>query len=113
MCRPGSTEHLQSELAKARINTSDGTFIVGPELEDGSSTEVRTPLVQGDQASLMQMLHPDVARWCWKEGPYRPPADANWVEESAVAEKPEASSQQPAAAGKPEVGQHLTRPESK
>jgi uncharacterized protein (TIGR02452 family) len=79
MCRPGITEQLMQLLKKEGISGTSDNFIVGPELPDISSTEVRDVLVKGNQARLLEMLHPDVARWCWEKGPYRPPRGVQWM----------------------------------
>jgi len=81
MCRPGATADLLSQLRKAGIDENDGTFIVGPELADISSTEVRNALANGDKNLLLQLVHPAVAHWCWDKGPYRPPLGSAWEEE--------------------------------
>jgi len=78
MCRPGATEELLLELKKAGIDVTGDKFLVGPELPDISSTAVRDALKAGDQDRLLELVHPDVARWCWEKGPYRPPARSNW-----------------------------------
>jgi len=72
MCRPGCTNELHQALVNAKVNLTSGIFIVGPELEDISSTHVRDVLIRGDRQQLLRMLHPDVANWCWDHGPYRP-----------------------------------------
>jgi len=78
MCRPGSTKELLQALHRYNVDTTSGNFIVGPELEDISSTHVRDALVRGDRRQLLRMLHPDVARWCWDHGPYRPVSGKAW-----------------------------------
>eukprot|EP00928_Gymnodinium_smaydae_P072355 TRINITY_DN55723_c0_g1_i1.p1 TRINITY_DN55723_c0_g1~~TRINITY_DN55723_c0_g1_i1.p1 ORF type:complete len:383 (+),score=41.78 TRINITY_DN55723_c0_g1_i1:54-1202(+) len=77
MCRPGTTAELMARLHADNVNTTDGQFIVGPELPDISSTEVRSALFQGDRVRLLQLLHADVANWCWDHGPYRPPSHSS------------------------------------
>jgi len=73
MDRPGSD--LWSHLRRNKVHSSD-RFVVGPKLEDISSSKVRKALMNGDSNSLKAMLHVDVARWCWDHGPYRPPRSA-------------------------------------
>lgn len=72
ICRPGSTQKLRQALHDAKVDTTSGIFVVGPELEDISSSHVRDALLHGERHKLLSMLHPDVASWCWDHGPYRP-----------------------------------------
>lgn len=83
MCRPGVTEELMLELQRGGVDTNGDQFIVGPELPDISSTEVRQALANGDQDRLLQLVHSDVAHWCWVKGPYRPKKGSVWNMEAA------------------------------
>jgi len=84
MCRPGITQDLLQALKKAKVDVSNGKFIVGPELRDISSTEVRDALVKGEVCRLQEMLHPAVLDWCWHDGPYRPPTHLATALKAAV-----------------------------
>jgi len=73
MGRPGGyTEKLKTAIRRAGIDPEEGNFIVGPELPDVSSTEVRRVCRMGDVECLSQLLDSRVAAWCLNEGPYRP-----------------------------------------
>jgi len=86
MRRPGCTQELMAELRRARVDTANGSFIVGPELPDISSTEVRSALVQGDRTCLKGLLHDKVASWCLENSPYQPAPQRRWrTGEAAVA----------------------------
>lgn len=84
MCRPGVTEELMTLLQNAGIDAASNNFIVGPELPDISSTEVRNVLVKGDKHRLLELVHPSVGQWCWERGPYRPPNNVKWQMESKL-----------------------------
>jgi len=78
MGRPGGyTEKLRSAVCRAGIDPEEGNFILGPELPDVSSTEVRRACKVGDNERLSQLLDSRVAAWCLSEGPYRPRAESN------------------------------------
>jgi len=78
MGRPGGyTERLKAAIRRARIDPEEGTFIIGPELPDVSSTEVRRACRVGDIERLSQLLDSRVAAWCINEGPYRPRPKSN------------------------------------
>ena len=70
MGRPGDTESVLQSARNAGVDLEDGTFIMGPELPDVSSSDARTALSRGDVASASAMLHPDVLAWCVEHGPW-------------------------------------------
>jgi hypothetical protein len=72
MGRSGMTERLRKAVRNAGIDLDGGCFIIGPELRDISSTEVRNCLGAGDVSSLEGMLNARVAQWCLTESPYKP-----------------------------------------
>ena len=76
MGRPGSTDIVVARARAAGVDVdaqhARGVFVLGPELEDVSSTAVRRALRAGDAAALAPLLHPDVAAWCLRCGPYQP-----------------------------------------
>eukprot|EP00927_Polykrikos_kofoidii_P087008 TRINITY_DN9923_c0_g1_i1.p1 TRINITY_DN9923_c0_g1~~TRINITY_DN9923_c0_g1_i1.p1 ORF type:complete len:294 (+),score=15.73 TRINITY_DN9923_c0_g1_i1:121-1002(+) len=71
MCRPGYTEELMEWLHRAKVDLSSGLFIVGPELPDISSTDVRKHLYSKNTDALAELLHREVMEWCLSRGPYR------------------------------------------
>jgi nicotinic acid mononucleotide adenylyltransferase len=71
MGRPGYTEKVVAAMHKAKIDPQQGFFILGPELPDISSTEVRRALRARDLNTLEGLLHPAVLQWCLEKGPYK------------------------------------------
>ncbi len=74
MGRPGDTQRVIEGARRAGVDLDGGSFVMGPELPDISSSEARRALVDGDAATVGRMLHPDVAAWCSQHGPWRPSA---------------------------------------
>lgn len=76
MGRPGDTDKVKKGMKADGINSDDGFFILGPELEDISSTAVRKALQDPDERvrdrELKRLLHPKVAEWNLEFGPYGP-----------------------------------------
>merc|ERR1712113_196949 len=64
MGRPGYTEELNEELVRSGIDLDAGNFILGPELEDVSSTAVREAIMSRNMSSLGNLLDKRVAEWC-------------------------------------------------
>lgn len=64
MGRPGYTDVLSKDMEEAGIDRDAGFFIMGPELEDVSSTLVREALVKGNELALDGLLDPRVTEWC-------------------------------------------------
>lgn len=62
--RPGYTEKLQSLAKETKL------FLIGPELPEISSSQVRTALFEQDNETLQRFLHPAVASWCLSHSPY-------------------------------------------
>lgn len=71
MGRPGSTAQVLEGMRAAGIDPDDGHFVLGPELQDISSTAARRALAAGDELAVARMLHPDVADWCRRHAPWR------------------------------------------
>ena len=84
MGRPGDTEAVLQSARNAGVDLEDGTFIMGPELPDVSSSDARTALSRGDVASASAMLHPDVLAWCVEHGPWTPLRDARASSDAEV-----------------------------
>ena len=63
--RPTYTERLR-ELAP-----ETPFFLIGPELPDISSSQVRDALYEEDFEALAKLLHPAVVAWCLHHSPYR------------------------------------------
>jgi hypothetical protein len=63
MGRPGSTQGVIKGMRDCGIDVDDGKCILGPELEDISSTAAREASMKGDRDALLKMLHPGVADW--------------------------------------------------
>lgn len=70
MGRSGSMDALWEGMERDAVECSP-YFIVGPEVSVVSSTDVRAALRRRDKRLLKELLHPDVADWCLKYGPYR------------------------------------------
>lgn len=64
MGRPGYTKQVEEGMAEAGVDSARGYFILGPELENISSTQARTALQKRDVATLKTLLHPNVLKWC-------------------------------------------------
>eukprot|EP00927_Polykrikos_kofoidii_P070626 TRINITY_DN6703_c0_g1_i2.p1 TRINITY_DN6703_c0_g1~~TRINITY_DN6703_c0_g1_i2.p1 ORF type:complete len:696 (-),score=109.17 TRINITY_DN6703_c0_g1_i2:172-2259(-) len=66
MGRPGYTQKVISGMQKARIDPDDGFFILGPELPDISSSELRRRLKSSEATveALLDLVNPGVAAWC-------------------------------------------------
>jgi len=64
MGRPGYTEAVVEGIRDSQIDVEAGYFILGPQLEDVSSSAVREALVQGNDAALRGLLNERVADWC-------------------------------------------------
>ena len=71
MGRPGDTESVVREALEAGIDLDEGTFIMGPELPDISSSAARAALCRGDDAAAAALLHPAVLAWCQRHGPWK------------------------------------------
>eukprot|EP00440_Ansanella_granifera_P061532 gb/GFBE01066712.1/.p1 GENE.gb/GFBE01066712.1/~~gb/GFBE01066712.1/.p1 ORF type:complete len:274 (+),score=50.08 gb/GFBE01066712.1/:1-822(+) len=71
MGRPGFTDKVRTKATRAKADSQNGYFILGPELPDISSSRVRSALKSGDLEELGQLLHPEVVRWCLSQGPYK------------------------------------------
>ena len=65
MGRPGYTQAVVRGMLEAGVDPEAGYFIMGPELEDVSSTAVREALVRGDMLALNGLLEKRVAEWCF------------------------------------------------
>ena len=59
------------EALEAGIDLDEGTFIMGPELPDISSSAARAALCRGDDAAAAALLHPAVLAWCQRHGPWK------------------------------------------
>ena len=70
MGRPGETEKVLEGARRAGVDMERGFFVMGPELPDISSTEVRRALTQGDRAAAARLLHPSVLAWCEQHPPW-------------------------------------------
>lgn len=66
MGRPGATERVLKGMAEIGLPLDSGDFVMGPELPDISSTEVRAALDRRDAVRLRDLLHPRVMEWCLK-----------------------------------------------
>ena len=51
--------------------TAPDHCLVAPETSVASSSDARAALLAGDTVLANSLLHPDVADWCWSDGPYR------------------------------------------
>ena len=67
MGRPGSTEAVIRGMATAGKALDDPFFIIGPELQDCSSSQARHALVADDLVALCTLLDPLVMEWCLQE----------------------------------------------
>ena len=67
MGRPGFTEELKSLAPETKL------FLIGPELPEISSSQVRAALREEDNDALDRFLHPAVKSWCLRHSPYGPP----------------------------------------
>lgn len=74
MGRPGSTDAVRKGMASADVAPEH--CILGPELPDISSSQAREASAAGDQAGLLQMLHPTVASWLLRRDGHPALADA-------------------------------------
>jgi len=75
MGRPGDTASVIRAAQRAGHDLDAGHFIMGPELPDISSSDVRNALCNGEVGRAAEMLHPDVLAWCLEKGPWKPTAD--------------------------------------
>lgn len=64
MGRRGYTETVVRGMEAANVDPEAGYFIMGPELPDISSTDVRKALSSRNAAALESLLSPRVAEWC-------------------------------------------------
>eukprot|EP00438_Fugacium_kawagutii_P034619 Skav225851 [mRNA] locus=scaffold345:206053:207396:+ [translate_table: standard] len=64
--RPTYTERLRKVAPETPL------FLIGPELPDISSSQVRAALYEEDYEALKKLLHPAVASWCLSHSPYSP-----------------------------------------
>ena len=71
MGRPGDTSNVIAQARGAGVDLDEGHFIMGPELPDISSSDVRKALACGDLAGAARLLHPDVLAWCVEHGVWR------------------------------------------
>ena len=62
--RPGYTEQLR------KLAPETSFFLIGPELPDISSSQVREALYEEDFETLEKLLHHEVASWCLSHSPY-------------------------------------------
>ena len=70
--RQGYSEDVVKEAGNEGVDFDAGFFIMAPELPDVSSTDVRIALKNGNAKKINSLLHPDVAEWCCKYGPWQP-----------------------------------------
>ena len=63
--RPTYTERLRELAPETPL------FLIGPELPDISSSQVRDALYEEDFEALAKLLHPAVVAWCLHHSPYR------------------------------------------
>eukprot|EP00929_Paragymnodinium_shiwhaense_P062825 TRINITY_DN31382_c0_g1_i1.p1 TRINITY_DN31382_c0_g1~~TRINITY_DN31382_c0_g1_i1.p1 ORF type:complete len:923 (-),score=153.83 TRINITY_DN31382_c0_g1_i1:448-3216(-) len=61
--RPGYTCAVVDGMREQGIDGASGHFVLGPELEDISSSAVRAASERGDRRTLLSMLQPSVADW--------------------------------------------------
>jgi len=61
MGRPGLTEQMHAALQQARVPQRN--CMLGPELQDVSSTAANKACMDNDMDSALRMLHKDVAAW--------------------------------------------------
>ena len=54
---------LFAGATKHGVDLDRGDFVIGPELEDVSSSTARQAIIVGDFATAEQYLHPDVVAW--------------------------------------------------
>lgn len=91
MGRPGFTGKVWEALRSAGVDPEAGYFIVGPELQDISSTEARGAILAGDADLVAKQLHPAVAEWCLTHWPKREDPDkyiyVEWTRNGWVIQK--------------------------
>ena len=69
MGRSGYTEETRAKILQSKVNPV--YCILGPELENISSTKVREALRKGDKNdALKDMIHPNVIGWCKSHNAY-------------------------------------------
>jgi len=71
MGRPGDTEFVVEAARRDGVDLEAGTFVIGPELPEISSTAARTALSRGEATRAAEMLPPAVLMWCLEHGPWR------------------------------------------
>jgi len=72
MGRPGDTEAVVASALRDGVDLEGGTFIMGPELPDISSSLARQMLSYGDTAGAASYLAAPVLDWLVQHGPWQP-----------------------------------------
>ena len=63
MGRRGFTQQVLTGMRNCGLDPETGEFIVGPQIMDISSSEVRSALRDGELSAVAKMLHPKVRLW--------------------------------------------------